>query len=63
MGTIYTLPSGYRPAAQEAFPVLTGIVGVLARVDITSAGAVVLRFPLILVGGSVTPDGITFRAA
>jgi hypothetical protein len=43
--------------------VLTGVVGVLARVDITSAGAVVLRFSVIPVGGSVTLDGITFRAA
>jgi hypothetical protein len=34
----------------------------LARVDITSAGAVVLRFSAMPLGGSVTLDEITLRA-
>jgi hypothetical protein len=37
-------------------------MAILANVDITSAGAVFLRFPAIPMGGSVTLDGITYRA-
>jgi hypothetical protein len=59
--SIFTLPPEYRPAAQEAFPVLTGTG--LARVDVTSTGVAVLRSPSVLTHDWVTLDGITFRAA
>lgn len=39
---IFTLPAGYHPAAQEAFPVLASVVSGLARVDVTSTGVVIL---------------------
>jgi hypothetical protein len=58
---IFTLPPGYRPAKQEVFPSLTNVGGGLARVDITSAGHVVLRSPNLVTW--VTLDGLTFRAA
>jgi hypothetical protein len=56
---IFTLPPGYRPAKQEVFPSLTDAGGGLARVDITSAGHVVLRSPNNVPW--VTLDGFTFR--
>jgi hypothetical protein len=61
--TIFILPPGYRPVAQEAFPMLTSASGANPRVDVTSSGAVVLRNPRLDDSGDwLSLDGITFRA-
>jgi hypothetical protein len=59
--TIFILPPGYHPVAQEAFPVLTSATGANPRVDVTSSGAVVLRIE-VPTDGWLSLDGITFRA-
>lgn len=62
-GIIFILPAGSRPAAQEAFSVLSSVAPGVARVDVTAGGVVVLRSPGIPDDGWVSLDGITFRAA
>lgn len=60
---IFTLPAGYRPAAQEAVSVLSSVAGNIARIDVTSSGQVVLRGPMLDYSDWVSLDGISFRAA
>jgi hypothetical protein len=58
LGTaLFTLPTGYRPVAQELFTVTSG--SALGRVDVLTTGNVVIN-----VGSSswLSLDGLTFRA-
>jgi hypothetical protein len=56
---IFTLPAGFRPAAQADFATVSG--GALCQLSVTAAGVV-----LQAVGGAAayqTLDGVSFRAA
>ncbi len=56
-GTIYTLSAGYRPAMTELLS--THASGGIGRIDITTAGAVVLQAGT---NSYVTLDSLSFRA-
>ena len=58
--TIFTLPAGYRPAANELFLVASGTTPTFAQIAIDTAGGVVF---LNGSNGYVSLSGITFRAA
>lgn len=57
LGTIFTLPAGYRPGATAAFRVPDGTPGDGTTVEIGADGAVAAES-----GGTVSLDGISFRA-
>jgi hypothetical protein len=56
--TAFTLPTGYRPAAQHDFAVCGA--DIFAAVRVTAAGAVI---PIAGTNTRISLDGISFRAA
>jgi hypothetical protein len=59
--TIYTLPAGYRPSGELRFMVPTATEGTLTTLRVSPSGAVRPEQANIN-GGSLTMDGVTFRA-
>lgn len=57
--TIFTLPAGFRPAAQELFAVNIGTVGTHGRVDIAAGGQVYIQTALAA-NDFVSLSGIVF---
>lgn len=57
--TIFTLPAGFRPAAQELFPVNIGTTGTHGRVDVAAGGQVYIQTALAA-NDFVSLSGIVF---
>ena len=60
--SMFTLPSGYRPAAITVAPTIAGDPNVLARIDILPDGRVTVCLPNAVPGMWFELDGISFRA-